>query len=78
MGILAIHHRKPAPDMPINTSRDYCRAGCWAAPGREHGLACPAVIPQPSPAFRGLLIGLLIVGTPWVTLAAFLIRSYLT
>lgn len=44
MGIYAIHHhRKPAPPMPINTSDDYCRAGCWTPPGREHGLACPAV-----------------------------------
>lgn len=42
MGIHVIHHRTP-PAQPINTSGDYCRTGCWAAPGREHGLACPEV-----------------------------------
>ena len=52
MGIYAIHHRQPA--RPVNTSGDYCRAGCWTPPGREHGLACPAVTPPVSPVFRGL------------------------
>ncbi|MBM0203231.1 hypothetical protein JNW90_09005 [Micromonospora sp. STR1s_5] len=41
--------------MPINTSGDYCRAGCWTPPGREHGLACPAVTPDGHRFFRGLL-----------------------
>jgi hypothetical protein len=55
MGIYAIHHRKPAPLTPINTSDDYCRAGCWTPPGREHGLACPAVEHNPPLFFRGFL-----------------------
>lgn len=63
MGIHAIHHRRrPALSMPINTSDDYCRAGCWTPPGREHGLACPAVEPHHNLRFfRGLLIGLALV-----------------
>ena len=73
MGIHAIHH-KAAPAMPINTSGDYCRAGCWTPPGREHGLACPAVThrrlahPDAARIFAGLLVGLPIGAALWTAL----------
>ncbi|MFG3639118.1 hypothetical protein ACGF3C_02440 [Micromonospora sp. NPDC047762] len=53
MGVYAIHHRKPA-GMPVNNTPNYCGL-CWTPPGREHGLACPAVEPDGHRFFRGLL-----------------------
>ncbi|MEU4640866.1 hypothetical protein [Micromonospora sp. NPDC023814] len=54
MAVFAIHHRPKPADRPVNTTADYCGL-CWTPPRREHGFACPAVAPRPSPVFRGLL-----------------------
>ncbi|RAN92624.1 hypothetical protein GAR05_06116 [Micromonospora saelicesensis] len=76
MGVYAIHHRrKPATSMPINTTDDYCRAGCWTPPGREHGIACPAVETHPPLFFRGFLHALPIALALDAILLALLIWS---
>ncbi|MGN9802029.1 hypothetical protein [Micromonospora sp. L32] len=79
MGAFAIHHPKRDAGMPINTSDDYCRAGCWTPPGREHGLSCPAVEHHDNlRVFRGLLNALplaVALDAIVIALAAFLIWS---
>ncbi|WP_346536986.1 hypothetical protein [Micromonospora sp. DPT] len=79
MGIHVLHHpRKPTGLMPVNTSPNYCGC-CWAAPGREHGLACPAITHRDNlRVFRGLLNALplaVALDAIVIALVALLIRS---